>query len=177
MSEHKKFWLVQMLPFIDEDKKNDAFVNNYQEICCQKGKEGIFGIGWSDYDELQDIFSDISTVDGILTDGQKNILIEKFTKYGIKYNNKIANNISDFYEKAYTTFWNKSKDKNTKNQEKEDLQNVDEDNQDEKNSQDVDKENQEDVQDNVNKGLKKALKNFFEIKKGDVVLARLRKGE
>lgn len=187
MSKHKKFWLVQMLPFRYEDRDNYTFVNNYQEICCKKGKEGIFGIGWSDFDELQDIFGDISTVDGSLTDNQKNILREKFTKYDIEF--KESNNVSDFYEKAYITFWNKSKEKNAKNQEGS--QNIDKDNQGEKDSQDADNEkenaqyidsvNQEDSQDddkeNVNKGLRKALKNFFEIKNGDVVLARLRNGE
>ncbi len=177
MSEHKKFWLVQMLPFRDEDRHNYTFVNNYQEICCQKGNEGIFGIGWSDFDELQDIFDNISTVDGILTNNQKNILKEKFFEYDIEFIE--SNNVSNFYEKAYATLWNKSKEKNAKNQEG--LQNIDKYNQDEKDSQNADNGNQEDSQDNekedVNKGLRKALKNFFEIKNGDVVLARLRNGE
>ena len=45
----KNCWLVQMLPFTLNDKKDNNLVNEYQDFCV--GNK-IFGIGWSDdYDE------------------------------------------------------------------------------------------------------------------------------
>lgn len=154
----KNCWLVQMLPFTFEDKNDKNLVNDYQNFCF---KNKIFGIGWSnDYDEkknkmkrLEDIFDDVEISDGELSEELRKKVLEKIKKYNIfnevEFKDKY---IQDIYQKVYNKI-------TPKDEKKEDE------------TADNGKES-----DNKDNGLKKAIRNFFKVEEGDIIITRLKNG-
>lgn len=154
----KNCWLVQMLPFTSEDKNNKNLVNDYQNYCF---KNKIFGIGWSnDYDEngnkmkrLEDIFDDVETSNGKLSDELRKKVFEKIRKYNIfnevEFKDK---NIQDIYQKVYNKITPRVKNKEDET---------------------VDNEEEFINEDN---GLKRAINSFFRVEEGDIIITRLRNG-
>lgn len=159
----KNCWIVQMLPFSYEDKNNNKLVNEYQEFCF---KNKFFGIGWSNDDDekhdrgrLKDIFKDVKTRDGNLSDDFMDKINEKIEEYDTSNNSK---NIKEIYQKVYNKINSKkqNKDNETVNKETDDNE--------------IERENDND---NDNGSLKRAINDFFSIEKGDIVITRLRNGK
>lgn len=156
----KNCWIVQMLPFSNEDKNNNKLVNEYQEFCF---KNNFFGIGWSnDDDEKHDrgrlnyIFGDVKTINGNLSSE----LIEKINNKIKKYDEFKSiefkkDNLIENYQKVY----NKINQINSNN----------------KNKTIDDKIGVEEIDNNG--ALKTAINAFFKIEKGDIVVTRLRNGK
>ncbi len=158
MSQIKNFWLVEMLPFTFEDRKNYKFVKEYQELSSENG---IFGIGWSDYPELKEIFGKIPIEKSELTKE-----IYETIKENIKNCPKLQDlKLEDSYiENIYQNAWKELKKQEEKNN-----------NTNKKNNEQPNDEQENNEQED--KGLNLAIKNFFSIEKGDIVLSRLRNGK
>ena len=107
LSKVKNCWIVQMLPFTTDDRKNNNLVNDYQNFCYT---EKIFGIGWSDdYDKnknkmkrLENIFDKVTTKHGELNKKTEKELYEKIINICNKELKDIKN-IQDIYQTVYNT--------------------------------------------------------------------------
>ncbi len=168
LSKVKNCWLVQMLPFTSNDKKDNNLVNDYQEFCLRKK---FFGIGWSDdYDDekkikkerIEDIFGKVKSKDGELTKDLENEVYEKIKKYNIFSEEELKDikgkKIQYIYQKVYNKINPpKKKENNQENETVEDKKEKDQNN-------------------NENSGLQRAINSFFSIEKGDMVITRLRNG-
>ena len=167
LSEFENFWLFEMLPFRQNEKSNYKFVRDYQEFCIEKG---IFGIGWSDYEELKDIFGTIKTKNGKIENDEEKKKLKENIENIIKdfdFNKSDIGNISKIYQDVYNEIGKINKKDEKEKEEEEEENKVAE----------KEEENKKEENKSENNGLKRAIDNFFSIKKGDVVLSRLRNGK
>lgn len=155
LSKVKKCWLVQMLPFRQNDKKNYDVVNNYQEICVE---EKFFGIGWSDdYVEenkkikkmkrLEEIFGDVKSINGEIPDELEFEIRTKIKKILNVTDKEITE--AEGKEKKLINLYQYVYKKINPNQISENGKNA---------------------------GLSKAINAMFATSVGDIVIARLRDG-